>query len=225
MDKPPLREHPGVLEHFKPLYDARRPLLHRDALQLGDLRLDLLSGNQVFSPQLLQLLPSQPSPPAKFNQLVVVGLGEVPIPHPIPATPLDVLPVPLGRLEIVFVIRRDPVQLPHGLGLQLHRPGGQALVYSDLQPLIDILFCAFQRSTFRVVLLDVLDKILCVFPVALVCIKRVDFILLLPMSRSLFLALAKGLHPREPVIGLLVQILGIRFISSSHPAPPFRRQF
>ena len=145
----------------------------------------------------------------------------MPIPHPIPAAPFDVLPVPLGRLEIVFVIRRDPVQLPHGLGLQLHRPGGQALVYSDLQPLIDILPGAFQRGTLWVLLLDVLDKILCVLPIALVGVKGVNFILLLPMSRSLFLALAKGLHSRETVIGLLVKILGIRFISSSHPAPPF----
>ena len=51
-------------------------------------------------------------------------------------------------------------------------------------------------------------------------VKGVDFILLLPMSCSLFLALAKGLHPRKAVIGLLVKILGIRFISSSHPASP-----
>mgnify|MGYP007025235997 CR=1 FL=1 len=41
-------------------------------------------------------------PPAKLNQLVIVRLGEVTIPHPVAAAPLNVLAVPLGRLKIII---------------------------------------------------------------------------------------------------------------------------
>ena len=81
------------------------------------------------------------------------------VPHTDAAAPFDVLPVPFGRLEVVFIIGRNAVQLAHGLGLQLDRPGGKALVSPGLHPLIDILLCAFQRGTVRVVRLNIFDKI------------------------------------------------------------------
>lgn len=65
-------------------------------------------------------------------------------------------------------------------------------------------------------LLDVLDKIFGMFPVALIGVERKYFIFLCAIGYRLFFALAKGLHPGQPVIGLLVQILEVRFISTSH---------
>ena len=109
--KPLLREQTCVLEHFKALYDARCSLLLRDLLQLGDLRLNFRSGNQVLPPQLLQLLSPQAGPSAKFYQFIVIRLGEVLVSHPVPATPFDLLTVSLGRLKVIFIIRRYPIYI------------------------------------------------------------------------------------------------------------------
>ena len=54
------------------------------------------------------------------------------IPHAVPAAPLDVLPVSLGRLEVVFIVRRNAVELTQGFCLQLDRPGGKPLVSPGL---------------------------------------------------------------------------------------------
>ena len=55
--------------------------------------------------------------------------------------------------------------------------------------------------------LDVLDKIFCVFPIALIGIEGKNLFFLCAIGHSFFFALAKGLHPGEPVISLLMQIL------------------
>ena len=67
-------EQPGVLEHFKPLCVNWRQLRCRSALQLGNLRLDLLPGDQVFPSQLSQLRPAQARSLAELDQLVIIGL-------------------------------------------------------------------------------------------------------------------------------------------------------
>ena len=141
-------------------------------------------------------------------------------PHTDAAAPLDVLPVPLGRLEVIFIIGRNAIQLAHGLGLQLDRPGGKALVSPGLQPLIDILLCAFQRGTFRVLFLDVLGEILYVFPVRLVGAEGKNLVLLRPIGHRLLFALAKRLHPGQAVIGLLVEILVVCLVAPPHRASP-----
>ena len=55
--------------------------------------------------------------------------------------------------------------------------------------------------------LDVLDKIFRVFPIALIGVERKNLFSLCAIGHSFFFALAKCLHPDEPVISLLVQIL------------------
>ena len=142
------------------------------------------------------------------------------VPHPVPPAAFDVLPVALGRLEVVVIVRLDAIELSHGLGLQLHRPGREVLVCSGLQPLIHILPCAFQGGAFRVLLLNVLDKVLRMFPICLIGVERENFILLRSVGHGLRLALSKGLHSRQPVIGLLVEILNIRLVAPAHTALP-----
>ena len=65
-------------------------------------------------------------------------------------------------------------------------------------------------------LLDVLDKIFGMFPVALIGVERKYFIFLCAVGYSFFFTFAKSLHLGQPVIGLLVQILEVRFISTPH---------
>ncbi len=126
------REHPGVLQHPQVLLLLGRQLVLRDSFKPGDLVLDLRLGYQVFPLQCLQLAPAKPRTLAELNQLVIVGLGEMLVAHPVPAAPFDLPPVSLGGLEIGFIVRLDAVELAQGLGLHLHRPGRQALVYSRL---------------------------------------------------------------------------------------------
>ena len=209
-------EHPGVLEHPQALHVCWRQLRRRAALQAGDLRFNLRPGHQIFPPQLRQLAPAQPRPLAELNQLVVVGLGKVPVAHPVTAAPLDILPVPLWGLEVVFIVGRNAVQLAHGLGLQLYRPGGKPLVGPGLQPLVDVLPGAFQRGTFRVMLLDVLDKILGVLPVALVGVERENLLLIRACGHGRPLALPEGLHPHQLVICLLMEVFIVRLIPAPH---------
>lgn len=66
------------------------------------------------------------------------------------------------------------------------------------------------------VILDVLDKILRMLPVVLIGVEGKYLVLRCTIGYRLFFALAKGLHPGKPVIGLLVQILEVRFISTPH---------
>jgi len=109
MDKPLLRKQTCVLEHFKAFCDTRCSLLLLDLLQLGDLRLNLRPGNQVLPPQLLQFLSPQAGPPTEFYQFIVVRLGKMFVPHPVPPAPLNLLTVSLGRLKVILVIRGNPV--------------------------------------------------------------------------------------------------------------------
>lgn len=202
-------EQPGVLEHCKPFFSRRRPTVLRNGLQAGDLRLDLRPGHQILSPQILQLTPAKPRPTAKFNQLVIIGFGEMPVTDPVPTAPLNVLPVSLWWLKIIFVVRLDAVELAEGLCLQLYRPGGKSLVGPGLEPFIDELPCAFQRGTSRMRFFDVLNEILCVLPIALVGVIREDLVSVRPISRCRLFTLPKGLHTRQAVIGLLVQVFRV----------------
>ena len=127
-----------------------------------------------------------------------------------------ILPVPLWGLEVVFIVGRNAVQLAHGLGLQLYRPGGKPLVGPGLQPLVDVLPGAFQRGTFRVMLLDVLDKILGVLPVALVGVERENLLLIRACGHGRPLALPEGLHPHQLVICLLMEVFIVRLIPAPH---------
>ena len=136
--------------------------------------------------------------------------------HPVPAAPFDFSPVPLWGLEIVLVIRLDAVELAQGLGLHLDRPGRQPPVTLRLQPLVDVLLCFFQRSTFRVVFPDVLDKVFRMLPVGLIGVEGENLILIRPSGHCFLFALAKRLHRCQAVIGLLVKIFRVRLILSSH---------
>ena len=66
------------------------------------------------------------------------------------------------------------------------------------------------------ILFDVLDKVFRMFPVALIGVERKYFIFLCAVGYSFFFTFAKSLHPSKPIIGLLVQIFEVRFISTSH---------
>ena len=65
-------------------------------------------------------------------------------------------------------------------------------------------------------LLDVSQKIFDVLPVVFIGGVRKYFILRRAVGHCLFFALAECQHPCQPVIGLLMQILGICFVSASH---------
>jgi len=65
-------------------------------------------------------------------------------------------------------------------------------------------------------LLDVSQKIFDVLPVVFIGGVRKYFILRRAGGHCLFFALAECQHPCQPVIGLLMQILGICFVSASH---------
>ena len=133
----------------------------------------------------------------------------MPVAHPVPAAPLDILPVPLGGLEIILVIRLDAVELAEGLRLQLDSPGRQATVNLRLKPFIGVLLCAFQRGTLRIVLPDVLDKIFRVLPIRLVGANRENLISVRPIGYSRLFALSKGLHSCQAFIRLLMEILRV----------------
>ena len=138
------------------------------------------------------------------------------IAHAVSPAALDVLAVSLRRIKVVFIFRVYAVQLAQCFGFQLNRPCGQPLVGARLQPLVHILFCALQRRTFRVLFFNIRKKIFCVFPVRLISIERKYLLPVRTVFHSLFFAFAKGLHPGKPVIGLLVQILEVRFIFTPH---------
>ena len=219
MNEPLLREKHRVPQHFQPLCDARRALLLRNLLQLRGIRRDLLTAHEVLSAKLSQLAAAQPRPAAELDQLVVVRLRKVFVAHAVAAAALDVLPIPLGRLEIVLVVRLDPVKLADRLRLQLHRPRGKLLIRSALKPFVDILFRAFERRTLRMLLLDIAKEIFDVLPIAFICIYREDLILFHAFGHGFLFALAEGQHLGQPIIGLLVQILVIGFVLPPHPAP------
>ena len=65
-------------------------------------------------------------------------------------------------------------------------------------------------------LLDVSQKIFDVLPVVFIGGVRKYFILRRAGGHCLFFALAECQHPCQPVIGLLMQVLGICFVSASH---------
>ena len=69
-----LRKQLRVPEDLKTPRDARRLLRLGDLLQLGKLCFDLLLGNQILSPQLLQFSSPQAGPSAKFYQFIIVRL-------------------------------------------------------------------------------------------------------------------------------------------------------
>ena len=138
------------------------------------------------------------------------------VPHSGAAAPFDIFSLLLGGLKEVLVIRGNSVQLPHGRPLHPYRPGREAPIHAVLQPLAHILPCLFQRSTFRVVLLDVLDKIFCVLPVALVGVEGKYLISVGSLHLGRPPALPKGLHTVQPFVGLLVEILGVRLIAPAH---------
>ena len=69
-----LRKQLRVPEDLKTPRDARRLLRLGDLLQLGKLCFDLLPGNQILSPQLLQFSSPQAGPAAKFYQFIIVRL-------------------------------------------------------------------------------------------------------------------------------------------------------
>ena len=134
----------------------------------------------------------------ELDQLVVVRLRKVFVAHAVAAAALDVLPIPLGRLEIVLVVRLDPVKLAERLRLQLHRPRGKLLIRSALKPFVDILFRAFERRTLRMLLLDIAKEIFDVLPVAFICIYREDLILFRAGSHGFLFALAESQHLGQP---------------------------
>ena len=147
---------------------SRRQLVFRDVLQQGDLRLNLLLRQEVFSLQCRQLAPAKSRPLAEFNQLVVVSFGEVSVSNLVTATPLNLRPVPLGGLEVVRVIRVDIIQFPKSLGLHLDCPGRQIRIYPRLQPLVHILPGLFQRRTLRMLFLDVCKEVFYVLPIGFI---------------------------------------------------------
>ena len=133
----------------------------------------------------------------------------MPVAHPIPAAPLNVLPIPFGGLEIILVIRLDAVEFAEGLRLKLNSPGRQATINLRLKPFIGVLFCAFQRGTLRIVLPDVLDKIFCVLPICLVSADRENLISVRPIGYRRLFALPKGLHSCQAFICLLMEVLRV----------------
>jgi len=143
------------------------------------------------------------------------------IPHAVPATPLDVLPVSLGRLEVVFIVRRNAVELAQGFCLQLDRPGGKPLMRPLLQPLVHVLLGLLERGAFWVVLPDVFQKILNVLPVRFVGVEGKYLLSVRAIRHGLFFALPEGQHPLEPFVGLLVQVLGVRLVLPAHAGTSF----
>ena len=133
----------------------------------------------------------------------------MPVTHPVPAAPFDVSPISLRGLEIIFVIRLDAIELAEGLRLQLHRPGREALVGPSLEPFVDVLPCAFQRGTLGMLFFDVLDKIFCVLPIALVGVIRENLVFLRSIGHRRLFTLPKGVHPFQAFIGLLVEVLRV----------------
>ena len=69
-----LRKQLRVPEYFEAARNARRLLLLGDLLQFSKLCFDLLLGNQILSPQLLQFSSPQAGPAAKFYQFIIVRL-------------------------------------------------------------------------------------------------------------------------------------------------------
>ena len=138
------------------------------------------------------------------------------IPHPVSAASFNILPVSFRRVKVRLVIRRNSVQLSQRFRFELHRPCGEALIHSGPQPLVDILLCILQGGALRMLLLDVSQKIFDVLPVVFIGGVRKYFILRRAVGHCLFFALAECQHPCQLVIGLLMQILGICFVSASH---------
>lgn len=57
------------------------------------------------------------------------------------------------------------------------------------------IFCTFERGTFRVFRLDIFDKIFCVFPIGLICVKGKYLLLIRPVRYCLFLLSPKACIP------------------------------
>ena len=80
-------------------------------------------------------------------------------------------------------------------------------------------FSAFNSApAFRVLFFNIRKKIFCVFPVRLISIERKYLLPVRTVFHSLFFAFAKGLHPGQAVIRLLVQVF-IIFLVEARPPP------
>ena len=133
----------------------------------------------------------------------------------IPPASGDVFPVPFRRLIIIFIIGTYAVILPQRFRLEVHCRRRHSLCLTLLQPFIHIFFCTFHRSAFRIFLLNILDEIFYMFPIAFVGIKRKNFFFIRSVFNRLFFTFSKRLHTCQFLIRLLMKSLGVRFIFSS----------
>ena len=85
---------------------------------------------------------------------------------------------------------------------------------------LDVYKRQLQRRTFRVLFFNIRKKIFCVFPVRLISIERKYLLPVRTVFHSLFFAFAKGLHPGQAVIRLLVQVFIIFLVLSAQTQPP-----
>lgn len=210
----------GILQNTKPLFFCGCSFLYRHGFKCSDFPLDFFFRDKVAALEHPKLAAAQPGAFTKFNQFIVVRNREMFIPHTVSPAALDVLPVSLRRIKVVFIIRAYAVQLAKRFGFQLHRPRGQPLFGAHLQPLVYVLFRTFQRRTFRVLFFDIRKEIFCVFPVRLIGIERKYLLPVRTVFHCLFFALAKGLHPGQAVIRLLVQVFIIFLVLSAQTQPP-----
>jgi hypothetical protein len=87
-------------------------------------------------------------------------------------------------------------------------------------------FSAFNSApAFRVLFFNIRKKIFCVFPVRLISIERKYLLPVRTVFHSLFFAFAKGLHPGQAVIRLLVQVFIIFLVLSAQTQPPLLSVF
>ena len=208
------------MQNTKPLFFCGRSFLYRYGFDRSDFPLDFFFCNKVSALEHPQFAAAQPCAFAEFNQFIVVRNREMFIAHAVSPAALNVLAVSLRRIKVVFIFRVYAVQLAQRFGFQLNRPCGQPLVGARLQPLVHILFCALQRRTFRVLFFNIRKKIFCVFPVRLISIERKYLLPVRTVFHSLFFAFAKGLHPGQAVIRLLVQVFIIFLVLSAQTQPP-----
>ena len=96
------------------------------------------------------------------------------------------------------------------------------LISAALEPLVNMTARRLKRCTSRVFILDPFNKVFDMLPVRLVRAKRKNLVLLGSVLHSFFFGLTKRLHPGQLLVGLLMQILAVVFIFSTHCRPPFK---
>lgn len=90
------------------------------------------------------------------------------VPDTIHTTTSNLFPFPFRRLEILLISRIDPEQFTEGFRFEMNCPRLFTFIRPHLKPFIHILLGSLQSSTLRMVRLNVLDEIFCVFPIGFI---------------------------------------------------------